>query len=114
MDSGNSHGPSSIWRTKAGRHILIILVGVVVVALTVGFATVMFHSLTGESRSYRDGFSAGGDVYTSDSVLQADAQQACRTAERGGPGAGGPPSGDNSAQWLKGCIDAFNEAQSGN
>lgn len=111
---GHFHRLTQAWQTKTGRRALIISIGLVVVVVTVAIAAVMFLSLSGESHSYKDGFAEGGNVYSADSVAQQGPEQACKTAAKSKPAYGGPPTSDNSTQWIKGCVDAFNEAQSDN
>jgi len=101
------------WATESGRRRLGFLVGSVVVAAMIGLGAMMFSSMSGRSQSYRDGYSEGTYAY---GVYSAEgALQACRTTElRRGSAFGGLPSGDNSTEWLQGCIAAFNAAQSDN
>jgi hypothetical protein len=66
-----------------------------------------------QPQSYKDGFSAGGAVYASDAAAELGGQQACEAAEIRTPRHEGLPAGVDAAQWLAGCIAAFNSAQGG-
>ena len=99
------------WGTKRGRHALVLAAGVVVIVVILTIGLVVFSSISRESQSYKDGFSVGGAVYAADSAAQLGAQQACKKTELRGPHHGGPPLGDNPAQWQKGCVAAFASAQ---
>jgi hypothetical protein len=92
--------------------ILGVVTIVVVVALSVGL--IVFSSISHQSQSYKDGFTAGGGVYASDSTAQLGARQACKVTERLSPNLGGLPLGANATQWLNGCVISFESAQSGN
>jgi hypothetical protein len=100
--------------TKRGRQALLLAAGIVVVVVILTIGLVVFSSMSRESQSYKDGFSVGGAVYAADSAAQLDAQQACKNTEIRGPHHGGLPSGDDAAQWQKGCVAAFASAQGGN
>jgi hypothetical protein len=82
-------------------------VGLLLVAVIVGLGASMISSLSGETQSYRDGYSVGGSAYGSYS--SESATQACRTMELGSL-----PSGDSSSQWLKGCMASFDASQADN
>lgn len=86
---------------------------VVTVLVVVGVAALMFASLSGESQSYKDGYSAGGNVYAADSTQTAPTD-ACQVAARRSPADGGPAVGDNVSQWVAGCVAAFNASQGDN
>jgi hypothetical protein len=100
--------------TKRGRQALLLAAGVVVVVVILVVGLVIFSSISRESQSYKDGFSVGGAVYAADGGAELGAQQACKNTEIRGPHHGGLPSGDNAAQWQKGCVAAFASAQGGN
>jgi hypothetical protein len=102
------------WGSKSGRRALVSAAGLLIVLVIIGIGLVVFSSISRESQSYKDGFSAGGAVYASDSVTQQGAQQACTTTELRGARHGGLPVGDNATQWMKGCVDAFKTAEGGN
>ena len=90
------------------------LSGAVIAAITLAIVVSLFASLAGESQSFRDGYSAGGPAYTAyaaSSDASITSEEACRDEETG---PGGRPAHDNSAQWIQGCVDAFNLAQSDN
>jgi len=110
--AGFSRGPSRAWATKSGRRRLIFLVVLVVVVVVMGLGVLMFSSLSGESQSYRDGYTAGGPAYGF--YGSEGAEQACKTMELRGSGLGGLRPGDNSTQWLKGCVAGFNATQADN
>jgi hypothetical protein len=88
-------------------------VAVVAVLVVVGVAALMFASLSGESQSYKDGYSAGGNVYAADSG-QTPPTDACQVAARRSPTDGGPAVGDNVSQWVQGCVAAFDASQGDN
>jgi threonine/homoserine/homoserine lactone efflux protein len=100
--------------TKRGRQALLLAAGIVVVVVVLVIGLVVFSSISRQSQSYKDGFSVGGAVYAADAAAQLGAQQACKNTEVRGPHHGGLPSGDNAAQWQKGCVAAFASAQGGN
>jgi hypothetical protein len=104
---------SRLWQTRAGRRAIVGggIVLILLVILIVG--VVMFSSLSHESQSYKDGYSAGGNVASS-SASNGTARQACVLAERAPSAAGGIPAGDNSAQWLQGCVAALDNAEADN
>lgn len=97
------------WGTEKGRRRLGFLVGLVVVVVIIGLGTLMFSSISGQSQSYRDGYSAGGSAFGT--YGSEGAQQACKTMELRSPGLGGLAPRDNSAEWLKGCLAGFNATQ---
>jgi predicted cobalt transporter CbtA len=102
------------WATEKGRRRIVVSVGTVIAVIAIAIVVSLFASLAGESQSYRDGYSAGGPAYTAyaaSSGANITSEEACR-AEETGPG--GRPAHDNSAQWIQGCVDAFNVAQSDN
>jgi hypothetical protein len=99
---------------KRKRQTLIVVVVSVVVVVVLGVGLAVFSSMSRQTQSYKDGFSAGGAVYAADSTAQLGARQACAATERISPKYGGLPSGENAAQWLKGCVAAFESAQDGN
>jgi hypothetical protein len=89
-----------------------VISGTLVIAVvTIAVVASLFASLAGESQSYRDGYSAGGAAYTAYGDSRITSTQACKDEE---VGPGGRPSRDNPAQWVQGCADAFNLAQSDN
>jgi hypothetical protein len=94
------------WESETGRRRLILLGAVVVVSVIIGLTAVMFLSLSSESQSYRDGYSAGETAYGL--YGSTSPQEACKLVELRGSGLGGLGRGDNSAQWLKGCVASFN------
>jgi hypothetical protein len=96
------------------RQMVVFVIACVVVVVAVGVGLLVFSSMSRQSQSYKDGFSVGGAVYASDSGAELGAQQACKVTELRGPDHGGLPSGANAAQWIAGCVAAFNSAQSGN
>jgi hypothetical protein len=100
-----------MWGTAAGRRTIVI--GAIVLALLVvlGVSIVMFSSLSREPQSYKDGYSTGGSIFSSEGSTGGSARQACTLAERGPSTAGGLPSGDDPAQWIKGCIAAYDNAE---
>jgi threonine/homoserine/homoserine lactone efflux protein len=102
------------WATEKGRRRILGTLAVVVVVIGVVVTASLFASLAGESQSFRDGYSAGGSAYTAYaaySETNITAEQACRN-EATGPG--GRPPRDDPAQWIDGCVAAFNLAQSDN
>jgi hypothetical protein len=101
-------------RTRRGRQVLILAVVLVIVVGIAVFSFVHFSSLSHESQSYKNGYTAGGAVYAADGSAELAPRPACTKAELRGPHHGGLPSGANASQWLKGCVDAFELAQSGN
>ena len=87
---------------------------VVIVVISIAIAVSLFASLAGESQSFRDGYSAGGSAYTAYAAYSdtnITSEQACRDEETG---PGGRPARDDPAQWIQGCVDAFNLAESDN
>jgi hypothetical protein len=101
-------------RTRKGRQVLILAVALLIVVAIVVFSFVHFSTLSHESQSYKNGYTAGGSVYAADGSAELAPRTACAKAELRGPHHGGLPSGANATQWLKGCVDAFELAQSGN
>ncbi len=102
------------WATEKGRRRIVVSTGVVVTVAAVAIVVSLFASLAGQSQSYRDGYSAGGSAYTSYAAYATTnitGEQACRD-EEAEPGT--RPAHDNPAQWIQGCVDAFNQAQSDN
>jgi hypothetical protein len=85
----------------------------VVVVVIVGVSVFMFGSLAGESQSYRDGYSVGGNVFTADGS-GVSPRQACTAAAQRRQNLGGRPAGDSASQWIQGCVDSFENAQSDN
>jgi len=103
---GFSRSLSRAWASETGRRRLILLAAVIVISVIVGLLALQFASLSGESQSYRDGYSAGETAYGLYS--SESAQQACKTMELRGSGLGGLGRGDNPTQWAQGCIASFN------
>jgi hypothetical protein len=102
------------WATEKGRRRIVVSAGVVISTVCIAIAVLLFASLAGESQSFRDGYSAGGSAYTAYAAYadtNITAEQACRDEE---VGPGGRPAHDNSAQWIQGCVAAFNLAESDN
>jgi hypothetical protein len=100
------------WDSETGRRRLLFLAGVIVVIVIIGLGALMFSSLSGETQSYRDGYSSGETAYGL--YGSTSAQQACKLVEQHGSGLGGLGRGDNPAQWLKGCVASFNATQADN
>jgi threonine/homoserine/homoserine lactone efflux protein len=112
--AGLAEGLRRAWATERGRRRIVVSTGVVVAIISIAIAAALFASLAGESQAYRDGYSAGGSAYTAYAAYSdtnITAEQACRDEE---VGPGGRPTHDNPAQWVQGCVDAFNLAQSDN
>jgi predicted cobalt transporter CbtA len=112
--AGLAAGLRRAWATEKGRRRIVVTGGAVVAVIALAVVVSLFASLAGESQSYRDGYSAGGPAYTAysaSSTATITSEQACRDEETG---PGGRPAHDNSAQWIQGCVDAFNLAQSDN
>jgi hypothetical protein len=105
--SGLSHRFSRAWGTRRGRRGIIFLAALLLAIAVIGLGVSMVTSLSGESQSYRDGFSVGGSAYGAYS--SESPRQACKTMELGGL-----RSGEDSTQWIKGCIAAFDAAASDN
>jgi threonine/homoserine/homoserine lactone efflux protein len=102
------------WATEKGRRRIVVSAGTVVTVVIVAVVVSLFASLAGESQSYRDGYSAGGSAYTSYaaySTTNITGEEACKD-EEAQPGT--RPASDNPAQWIKGCVDSFNQAESDN
>jgi predicted cobalt transporter CbtA len=99
------------WATEKGRRRLVVSAGAVVAIVTIAVVVSLFASLAGESQAFRDGYSAGGTAYGAYQDSDITPQQACRD-EEAVPGV--RPSRDNQAQWIQGCVDGFNFAQSDN
>jgi hypothetical protein len=106
LGEGFSRSLSRTWESEKGRRRLIRLTVAVIVIVIVGLGALMFSSLSGESQSYRDGYSAGETAYGLYS--SESAQQACNTVELHGSGLGGLGRGDNPTQWIQGCVASFN------
>ena len=102
-----------VWESKSGRRALLALLAVVVVVMIVVVGIVVLSSGSHEPQSFRDGYSVGGAVYASDNAEVAP-KPACEETSHRGPTHGGPPAGDDVAEWVKGCVDGFNAAQGGN
>jgi hypothetical protein len=85
----------------------------VAVLVVVAVGVVMFGSLSGESQSYKDGYSVGGTVFVADGT-GASPRQACTATALRSQKLGGKPAGDDAAQWIQGCVDSFANAQSDN
>ncbi len=113
VGTGHSGWLRRTWASSRGRWLLVMVTGLVLVVVLVVVAVVMFGSLSGESQSYRDGYSVGGSVFTADSS-GVSPRQACTAAALQGPKQGGKPAGDSSSQWIQGCVDSFENAQSDN
>jgi hypothetical protein len=112
--AGLAAGLRRAWATEKGRRRIVVTGGAVIAVIALAVVVSLFASLAGESQSYRDGYSAGGPAYTAysaSSTATITSEQACRDEETG---PGGRPAHDNSAQWIQGCVDAFNLAQSDN
>jgi len=99
------------WATEKGRRRLVVSAGAVIAIVTIAVVVSLFASLAGESQAFRDGYSAGGTAYAAYQDSNVTSQQACRD-EEAVPGV--RPSQDNEAQWIQGCVDGFNFAQSDN
>jgi hypothetical protein len=102
------------WATEKGRRRIVVSSGAFIAIVGIAIAVFLFASLAGESQSFRDGYSAGGAAYTAYaaySQTNITSEQACRDEEAG---PGGRPAHDDPAQWIQGCVDAFNLAQSDN
>jgi hypothetical protein len=99
------------WATEKGRRRIVVSTVLVVTVVVIAVVASLFASLAGESQAYRDGYSAGGTAYTAYADSKVTAEQAC-TDEQVRPGA--RPAHDNRTQWVQGCVDAFNLAQSDN
>lgn len=108
---GFSHWISRAWGSTNGRRAIVWGAVGVLVLVVVSISIAMFTSITGEPQSYKNGFSSGGTVYSADGT-GASPEQACRTAAARPPNFGGVPAGENSTQWIKGCVAGFEGAQS--
>jgi hypothetical protein len=106
-----SRGLRRVWANDKGRRRIVISGTLVIVVVAIAIVASLFASLAGESQSYRDGYSAGGAAYTAYGDSPITSTQACKDEEAG---PGGRPVHDNPAQWVQGCADAFNLAQSDN
>lgn len=93
--------------------LLVAAAAVLILAVSIAVAVILFASLSGESASYRDGYTVGGSVYAADTA-ESNAQTACTAAEHGPVDVDGMPKGNVPSQWLKGCVAGFEAAQSGN
>jgi threonine/homoserine/homoserine lactone efflux protein len=114
LRAGLAAGFRRAWGTEKGRRRIVVSAGVVISVICIAVAVSLFASLAGESQAFRDGYSAGGSAYTayaaySDTNITSD--QSCRDEETG---PGGRPAHDDAAQWIQGCVAAFNLAQSDN
>jgi hypothetical protein len=112
--AGLAEGLRRAWASERGRRRIIVSGCAIIAVITLAVVVSLFASLAGESQSFRDGYSAGGQAYTAYSASSGGnitSEEACRD-EATGPG--GRPAHDNSAQWIQGCVDAFNLARSGN
>ena len=108
-----SHWLARTWGTARGRRAIVWGTVALVVVVVVALAVAVFASLSGESQSYKDGFSSGGAVLAADGS-GASPEQACQKAAARPPDEGGVPSGEVTAQWITGCVAAFEGAQSDN
>jgi hypothetical protein len=90
---------------------MVIAAVAVVAVISIAVVASLFASLAGESQSYKDGYAAGGAAYTAYGSSAITARQACQDEEAT---PGGRPAHDNPAQWVQGCADAFDLAQSDN
>jgi hypothetical protein len=106
---GFSRSLRRAWGTEKGRRRLIYLAVLVVVMSIIGFGAFEFSSLSSQTQSYRDGYSAGGSAYAS--YGSETAQQACKLTELRGPRLGGIPAGNSPTQWLQGCVAGFDAAR---
>ncbi len=101
------------WGTTVGRRVIVWGGLALVVLAALALAVAAFSSVSGESPSYRDGFTSGGSVFGADST-GASPEQACRSAVAQPSTYVGPPSGGSTDEWIKGCVAGFDSAQSGN
>jgi hypothetical protein len=100
------------WSTDRGRRRIVVTVGLVIAVVVIAVVASLFAALAGETQSYRDGYSAGGTAYSAyGATTNSSAEQSCQN-EAAGPN--GTPHFDNRAEWIQGCVDGFNTAQSGN
>jgi predicted cobalt transporter CbtA len=99
------------WATEKGRRRIVVSAGTVIAIVTIAIVVSLFASLAGESQSYRDGYSAGGTAYAAYQDSNITPEQACQD-EAAVPGV--RPVHDDAAQWIQGCVDGFNFAQSDN
>lgn len=97
----------------AARRRWVVLAVLATVAVVTVVSILVFTALSTQSQSYRDGYSVGGSIFSLDTEGEG-AHQACTLAEHRAPGLGGLPAGDSVAQWLQGCLAAFDAAESGN
>jgi hypothetical protein len=102
------------WASDKGRRAIICLMVLLVVLILVGLGAQMVSSISSQTTSYKDGYSAGGNAYSLYGSVGEGAQQACEKTALKGARFGGRPAGDNASQWLKGCVDSFNTIQSDN
>jgi hypothetical protein len=112
--AGLAAGLRRAWATEKGRRRIIVSAGAVIAVIIVAVVVLLFASLASESQAFRDGYSAGGTAYTAYAASSGGnitSEEACRDEETGPTGR---PAHDNSAQWIQGCVDAFNLAQSDN
>ena len=111
--SGFADRITRAWGSATGRRAIVWGAIVLVVVVVVATGILVFSSLSGESPSYKSGFSSGGAVFAADRT-GAKPSQACQTAAARPPDFGGVPSGGNAGEWVKGCVAAFEDAQNGN
>jgi hypothetical protein len=111
VGAGLSRALRRAWATEKGRRRIVVSTVLVVAIVGIAVVASLFASLAGESQAYRDGYSAGGTAYTAYADSRVTAEQACRD-EEARPGV--RPAHDNPAQWVQGCVDAFNLAESDN
>jgi hypothetical protein len=111
---GLLHGLGRASAVNSARRTLVLLVGAMVIVVLIGVGLIVFSSMSRESQSYRDGYSVGGAVYSTVGSADETPQYACEQAETSRVGQNGRTSSDNSTQWIKGCVAAFNSAQAGN
>ena len=115
----SAHSASAGWqgacaelgRTKRSRRRMVVVAVLVVAVVFIAIVVSLFASLAGESQSYRDGYSAGGTAYTAYADAKITSDQACGTRRRS---PASRPAHDDPAQWVQGCVDAFNLAASDN
>ena len=99
------------WATEKGRRRIVVSAVAVIAVVVLVVVVSLFASLAGESQSFRDGYSAGGTAYAAYQDSNITAEQACQD-EEAVPGV--RPVHDDIAQWIQGCVAAFNFAQSDN
>ena len=106
-----SHRFRLAWAAEKSRRRMVVAAVLVIAAVSLVVVVSLFASLAGESQSYRDGYSAGGTAYTAYSDSHITPDEACRDVAAEPQGR---PAHDNLAQWVQGCVDAFNLAASDN